>query len=96
MVVPSQECQVSRVTEVMISFERPPSMSDAEMRAWIAERARSDEPAIALDGPERGTAQLLHVELPARSTEAAEAQLADLMMDMRLLGLRPEVVRTRA
>jgi hypothetical protein len=96
MAVPSRECQVSGVNEVMISFERPPSMSDAEMRAWIAERAHSSEPALMLAGPESASAELLCVELPTSSIEAARAQLAELMMDMRLLGLRPEVVRTRA
>lgn len=66
------------------------------MRAWIAERAHSSEPALALDGPDWAAAQLLYVELPTSSIDAAQAQLAELMMDMRLLGLRPEVLRTRA
>jgi hypothetical protein len=47
-----------------------------------------------LSGPDAAESQplLLRVQVRADSIEAAEEQLADLMMDMRLLGLRPTVV----
>jgi hypothetical protein len=83
------------MTKVMISFERPLSMSEAEMRAWITERARAGEPVLTLDGRDSGAAELLHVELPEGSMKEADEQLTELMMDMRLLGLRPEVVPAR-
>lgn len=77
----------------MISFERPESMTESEMRAWITERGRVRPPER---DPEKaggaGTgALLLCVDVQADG-KAAEEQLTDLMMDMRLLGLRPSVV----
>lgn len=73
----------------MISFERSASMTESEMRAWVTERGRVHRSDRGLGG-ERG-ALLLCVDIEANS-RAAEAQLTDLMMDMRLLGLRPTVV----
>jgi hypothetical protein len=81
------------VAEVVISFRRPPSMTESELRAWIGRRARSGPPALALDGrlASDGERQLLRVELRAESTEADDSELSELMMDMRLLGLSPVV-----
>jgi hypothetical protein len=81
------------VAEVLISFRRPPSMTESELRAWIGQRARSGRPALALDGLDDSESerQLLRVELRAESTDADEAQLSELVMDMRLLGLSPVV-----
>jgi hypothetical protein len=85
------------VTEVLISFKRPVSMSESEIRAWISKQATSRQPALTLtrrhlaDGP----VLLLHVAPGAGSATAANEQLADLMMDMRLLGLCPTVVSRR-
>ncbi len=64
------------------------------MRSWITKRSAAERPALALrgrDGPASQT-RLLRAELQAESIEAAEEQLADLLMDMRLLGLRPSIV----
>ncbi len=72
-------------------------MSDSEIEAWISKQATSRQPALILtrrhlaDGP----ALLLRVAPGAGSTTTANEQLADLMMDMRLLGLRPTVVSRR-
>jgi hypothetical protein len=84
------------VAEVLINFERPASMSTSDMRAWIGERARA-APAITLDGADgrESGALVLRVEVREGWTRAVEDQLADLMMDMRLLGLRPTVVSPR-
>jgi hypothetical protein len=82
------------VTEVLISFQRPASMTELEMRSWITKRSAASQPVLALrrrDGPAH-QARLLRAELQAESVEAAEEQLAELMMDMRLLGLRPSIV----
>lgn len=82
------------VAEVVITFERPASMSTSEMSAWVSERAQARSPAIALDVPDRAERgrQVLRVAVRGEWTEAADDQLADLMMDMRLLGLRPTVM----
>jgi hypothetical protein len=84
------------VTAVLITFERPASMSRSEMSGWISERAQPRSNAISLgvtDSTEKDP-QVLRVEVRGNWTQAAEDQLADLMMDMRLLGLRPEIVST--
>jgi hypothetical protein len=78
------------VDEVLISFQRPASMSRSEMRAWVSERARNGQPAVTLSAADE--AELLRVEVRDDSIEAATEQLADLMLDMRLLGLCPTVV----
>jgi len=81
------------VSEVLISFRRPPSMSKSEMRAWIIERARRQQPTLALtDADGSGSPSLLHVDLRPDPKVPLEEQLTDLMMDMRLLGLRPRIV----
>ena len=64
------------------------------MRAWISERAQPRSPAIAvdlIDGAKQGP-DVLRVETRGDWTDAAAEQLADLLTDMRLLGLRPTVM----
>lgn len=77
------------MTEVVIRLQRPVLMT-SEMRAWLSQGVRAERPALALrlERADRG-ALLLRVELGSESIHAAEQELADLMMDMRLLGLRP-------
>ena len=69
-------------------------MSRSEMHAWISERAQPRSPAIAvdlIDGAKQGL-HVVRVESRGDWTDAADEQLADLMMDMRLLGLRPTIM----
>jgi len=64
------------------------------MRAWLNGRVQAGPPAITVgvsDGRE-GDTQVLRVEIRGDWTEAADDQLADLLMDMRLLGLRPTIM----
>jgi len=85
---------VPTVTEVLISFKRPASLSETEVQNWISKQASGRQPELILsrrhlaDGP----VLLLRVALGTGSSTAADEQLADLVMDMRLLGLRPRVV----
>jgi hypothetical protein len=84
------------VAAVLITFERPASMSRSEVSGWISERAQPRSTAITLgvaDSAEKDL-EVVRVEVRGNWTEAAQDQLADLMMDMRLLGLRPEIVST--
>jgi hypothetical protein len=82
------------VIEVLISLNRPASMSDSDLQAWISQQATGHEPAPVLSRrhPSDGPALLLRVALGAASAGGADERLADLMMDMRLLGLRPTIV----
>ncbi len=81
------------MAEVAITFEQSASLSKSEVRAWLKERTRAGTPAITLDGADRAEcgALVLRVEAPEDWTGAVEDQIADLLMDMRLLGLRPTV-----
>jgi len=81
--------------EVLIAFSRPASLGESEMRAWIAERARERGPSLSLGRPDHTRQHLLRVRMHVNG-ESAEEQLTDLMLDMRLLGLRPSLVEARA
>jgi hypothetical protein len=79
------------MAEVLIFLQRPRTMTEAEMRAWVADRARDHQPRLAVgetDG-EHDQQALLRIVVAADSPTAANSQLLDLMMDMRLVGLRP-------
>jgi hypothetical protein len=82
------------VVELLVTFARHSSISETEMRGWVSDRARAGPPAITLDESDRGESDplLLRVEVQEGGTEAVEDQLAEPLMDMRLLGLRPTVV----
>jgi hypothetical protein len=82
------------MAEVVIAFRRPPSMTPSEMRAWVIDRALVRQRALALSGPEESQTEglRLRVEIDDSAIETAEEELTDLMMDMRLLGLRPAVL----
>jgi hypothetical protein len=82
------------MAEVVISFRRPPTMTSSEMRAWVIDRALVRQRALILSVPEASWGQglRLRVEIDDSETATAEEELADLMMDMRLLGLAPEVL----
>ena len=78
--------------EVLISFSRPASLGESEMRAWIAERVRERGPSLSLGRADHTRRHTLRVRMHMTGAESAEEQLTDLMLDMRLLGLRPAVV----
>jgi hypothetical protein len=82
------------MSEVLIAVQRPASMTESEMRTWLTERDRARKPTLALSGPHGSGNQslLLCVEVPADSIPAVDEQLTDLMMDMRLLGMRPAIL----
>ena len=82
------------MAELVISFRQPPTMTAAEMHAWVIDRALVRQRALVLSAPEtphRGGLRL-RVEVDDDELATAEEELSDLMMDMRLLGLRPAVV----
>jgi hypothetical protein len=82
------------VAEVVIAFWRPPSMTQQQMHAWVIDRALVRQHALVLSGPEGSPSHgfLLRVKVEDDAAQATEEELTDLMMDMRLLGLRPAVL----
>ena len=82
------------MTEVLIAFRRPPSLSASELREWVRDLRTEGGGALAVSEPEGASADelRLRVEIDDRAGKAAGEELADLMTDMRLLGLRPAVL----
>jgi hypothetical protein len=85
------------MAEVLIFLQRPPTLSEAEMRTWLLERAgihRRPKLAIAEPDHREGQQALLQVDVEADSVQDARTQLNELMTDMRLVGLRPAFAST--
>ncbi len=97
MVIAPGGCELLGMAEVVIAFHRPGSMSASEMRAWVIDRALVRQRALVLSIPEPalGEGMRLRVEIDDSAADAADEELSDLMMDMRLLGFRPAVVAPR-
>lgn len=82
--------------EVLISYQLPESLAEAELRSWLSDQMRvlSGEAAEVLppgsaDDPFRN--YLLRFALGADPTRSADDRIAELVTDMRMLGLRPEI-----
>jgi hypothetical protein len=84
------------MAEIMIFLQRPPTLSEAEMRTWLLERAGIHRPKLAIAEPDHrdGQQALLQVDVQADSVQDARTQLNELMTDMRLVGLRPAFAST--
>ncbi len=82
------------MAELLIGFERPPTLTAAEMHAWVIDRALVRQHALVLSGPDgsRRDGLVLRVEVDDDALDTAREELSDLIMDMRLLGLRPTVI----
>jgi hypothetical protein len=81
------------VAEVLIRLERPASLTP-ELRAWLGNRVGAGRAVLArgrLNGS-RSCALLLRLEVHSESCDAVHEEVADLMTDLRLLGLRPTLV----
>ena len=81
------------MAEVLIRLQRP-ALLTPELRAWLADRMDGGRATLAREranGSDRG-ALLLRVEVPGVSDDAVESEVADLITDLRLLGLRPALV----
>jgi len=85
--------------ELLISFRRPPSLAPADLRGWLASQGRG---FAALSGrlataPATSHAvgadpSLLRVSLPAGTGRTADDRITELLGDMRMLGLNPQIV----
>lgn len=83
--------------ELLISFRRPASLAAEDLRSWLANQTRAfgllagrlaAEPA-ASDAP---GPSLLQVSLPPEAGRTADDRITELLTDMRMLGLNPEIV----
>jgi hypothetical protein len=81
------------MAEILIRLQRP-ALLTPELRAWLADRMDGGRAVLARErtnGSDRG-GLLLRIEVPKEYDEAVENEVADLMTDLRLLGLRPALV----
>jgi hypothetical protein len=84
------------VSEIVIRLQRP-ALLTPELRAWLADRMTRRPARRAVltrertNGSDRG-ALLLRVEVQGESDDGIGDEVADLMTDLRLLGLRPSLV----
>jgi hypothetical protein len=83
--------------EVLISYARPESLDEPELRSWLANQVQTLSaeavtflPAEGLTDHDRGG--LVRFALDSDTARSAEDRIADLVTDMRMLGLRPETV----
>ena len=94
MVVARPGCDVDRMAEVVIAFHRPPQMSASQLQEWVNQLTVAPARALAVSAPEQSANDglRLRVRIDDAAVETGVEELADLMTDMRLLGLRPAVV----
>jgi hypothetical protein len=83
--------------EVLISYCRPESLDEPELRVWLAEQVQTFSaqavtflpPEPTMDGDRDG---IVRFALDSASTRSAEDRIAELVTDMRMLGLGPDTV----
>ena len=89
--------QAALMIEVLISYARPESLDEPELRSWLANQVKtlSAEAVTFLppDGPtDHDRDGLVRFALDSDTARSAEHRIADVVTDMRMLGLRPETV----
>lgn len=83
--------------EVLIAYQLPESLAEAELRSWLGDQMRvlSGEAAEVLppgSADDQHREYLLRFALGADPTRSADDRIAELVTDMRMLGLRPEII----
>jgi hypothetical protein len=85
--------QALDMSEVVIELTRPASLTP-ELRAWIRQRPNGARAVLTRRRASESDAGalLLHVDLVAAPGASAEEEIAELVTDLRLLGLRPALI----
>jgi hypothetical protein len=82
--------------EVVISYQLPEILDEPELRSWLAGQMPALSAEVVLLPPEHSVGQgrdgLVRFGLDADAARSVEDRIADLVTDMRMLGLRPETV----
>lgn len=83
--------------EVLISYQLPAGLDESELHSWLAGRMQAlSAEAVAFLPPgsvvDHDRDGLVRFTLDSDAASSAEDRIADLVTDMRMLGLRPETV----
>ena len=83
--------------EVLISYRLPERLDEPELRSWLAAQMQTlSAGAVAFLPPESAVDHdrdgLVRLALDSATACSVEDRIADLVTDMRMLGLRPETV----
>jgi hypothetical protein len=83
--------------EVLISYARPESLDEPELHSWLANQAQAlSAEAVTFLPPDGPTGHdrdgLVRFAFDSDTERSAEDRIANLVADMRMLGLRPETV----
>jgi hypothetical protein len=83
--------------EVLISYQLPAGLDESELRSWLAGRMQVlSAEAVAFLPPgsvvEHDRDGLVRFVLDSHAAASAEDGIADLLTDLRMLGLRPETI----
>lgn len=83
--------------EILISYCRPESLDEPELRAWLADQVQTlSAEAVTFLPPEptmdHDRDGLVRFALDADTACSAEDHIAELVTDMRMLGLGPDTV----
>jgi hypothetical protein len=97
MAVDPLTSQAVSMIEVLISYCRPESLDEPELRAWLADQVQTlSAEAVTFLPPEptmdRDRDGLVRFALDADTARSAEGRIAELVTDMRMLGLGPNTV----
>jgi hypothetical protein len=89
--------EASSMIEVLISYQLPESLDEPQLRTWLADQMQAlSAQALAFLPPGSAAApdhdKLVWFALDPDPARATEDRIADLVTDMRMLGLRPETV----
>ena len=97
MTVAPPASEAVSMIEVLISYQLPESLAEPELRSWLADQMQAlSAEAVAFLPPERSADhdhdRLARSALDSDAARSTEDRIADLVTDMRMLGLRPEAV----
>ncbi len=85
------------IVEVLISYRLPERLDEPELRTWLAAQMQTlSAGAVAFLPPESAADHdhdgLMRLALDSDTARSIEDRIADLVTDMRMLGLRPATV----
>jgi len=84
------------MTVLLVTYERPASLTESEFRSWLVGRAEAlanASTSLILEPGTRGDLEVMRLTVDGdlQSTSTQDA-IGGLLGDMRMLGLRPAVI----